>query len=139
VLNDHTVPITSTQCGDAPGAVPNNVYGWGRVDVAVAVGAAQSIVGVLDGAVRGSDSAPLAGAEVEALLGPSYTRRTYASQSGLFGLTLLSNTYTVTVSHPGFVPAQVTGVQVTLGQTTTLTVTLTRFGMHTMYVPLVLR
>ncbi len=33
LLNTTAVPYSSTQCGDAPGAVPNNVYGWGRLDV----------------------------------------------------------------------------------------------------------
>lgn len=32
-LNTTAVPYTSTQCGDASDAVPNNVYGWGRLDV----------------------------------------------------------------------------------------------------------
>ncbi len=31
------VPRTSTECGDAPDAVPNNVYGWGRLDALQAV------------------------------------------------------------------------------------------------------
>lgn len=32
-LNTTARPLSSTQCGDAPGAVPNHVYGWGRLDV----------------------------------------------------------------------------------------------------------
>jgi serine protease AprX len=35
-LNNSAVHIASTQCGD-PGP-PNNVYGWGRVDILAAVG-----------------------------------------------------------------------------------------------------
>jgi serine protease AprX len=35
-LNDTAVFISSTQCGAA--GPPNNVYGWGRVDIAAAVG-----------------------------------------------------------------------------------------------------
>jgi len=35
-LNDSAVFISSTQCGTA--GPPNNVYGWGRVDIAAAVG-----------------------------------------------------------------------------------------------------
>ena len=35
-LNSHAVFISSTQCGTA--GPPNNVYGWGRVDIAAAVG-----------------------------------------------------------------------------------------------------
>jgi serine protease AprX len=35
-LNNTAVPIASTQCGAA--GPPNSVYGWGRVDIAAAVG-----------------------------------------------------------------------------------------------------
>ena len=35
-LNDAAIHIASTQCGTA--GPPNNVYGWGRVDIAAAVG-----------------------------------------------------------------------------------------------------
>src|SRR5258707_1843940 len=35
-LNSHAVFISSTQCGAA--GPPNNVYGWGRIDIAAAVG-----------------------------------------------------------------------------------------------------
>src|SRR5215831_14458280 len=35
-LNNSAVHIASTQCGDA--GPPNNVYGWGRIDIAGAVG-----------------------------------------------------------------------------------------------------
>jgi serine protease AprX len=35
-LNHSAVHISSTQCGDA--GPPNNVYGWGRVDILAAVG-----------------------------------------------------------------------------------------------------
>jgi subtilisin family serine protease len=37
VLASSALPLTSTQCGDAADAVPNNVYGWGRVDALAAV------------------------------------------------------------------------------------------------------
>ena len=39
-LNNSAVFISSTQCG--PAGPPNNVYGWGRVDIAAAVGDATS-------------------------------------------------------------------------------------------------
>jgi subtilisin family serine protease len=37
VLTSTVVPRTSAECGDAPGATPNNVYGWGRLDAHAAV------------------------------------------------------------------------------------------------------
>ena len=39
-LNNSAVHISSAQCGDA--GPPNNVYGWGRVDIFAAVGGAPS-------------------------------------------------------------------------------------------------
>jgi serine protease AprX len=39
-LNNSAVHISSTQCGDA--GPPNNVYGWGRVDIFAAVGGGPS-------------------------------------------------------------------------------------------------
>lgn len=36
-LNASAVPYYSTQCGDPANTVPNNVYGWGRLDVLAAV------------------------------------------------------------------------------------------------------
>jgi subtilisin family serine protease len=39
-LNNSAVHISSTQCGDA--GPPNNVYGWGRVDIFAAVGGGAS-------------------------------------------------------------------------------------------------
>jgi hypothetical protein len=35
-VNNSAVHIASTQCGDA--GPPNNVYGWGRIDIFAAVG-----------------------------------------------------------------------------------------------------
>ena len=32
ILGRTALARTSSQCGDPPGAIPNNVYGWGRVD-----------------------------------------------------------------------------------------------------------
>lgn len=40
-LTGSAVPLTSTQCGPSHTAVPNNVYGWGRLDARMAVQAAR--------------------------------------------------------------------------------------------------
>lgn len=37
ILNTTALARYSTQCGDLPDAVPNNVYGWGRLDALAAV------------------------------------------------------------------------------------------------------
>jgi serine protease AprX len=37
LLTSTAVPRASSQCGDTPDAIPNQVYGWGRVDALAAV------------------------------------------------------------------------------------------------------
>lgn len=37
LLNDSAVPLPTAECGTGPATVPNNVYGWGRVDARQAV------------------------------------------------------------------------------------------------------
>ena len=44
VLTSTVVARSSTECGDAPGATPNNVYGWGRLDAHAAVMQVRAVV-----------------------------------------------------------------------------------------------
>jgi subtilisin family serine protease len=41
IITSTTLGLTSMECGDAPDAIPNNVYGWGRLDAHRAVLAAR--------------------------------------------------------------------------------------------------
>ena len=50
-LNNTADFISSTQCGDA--GPPNNVYGWGRVDILAAVNSIPSQSGLLYGSTGG--------------------------------------------------------------------------------------
>ena len=50
-LNNTAVFISSTQCGDA--GPPNNVYGWGRVDILAAVNSIPFQSGLLYGSTGG--------------------------------------------------------------------------------------
>jgi subtilisin family serine protease len=54
-LNNTAVFISSTQCGDA--GPPNNVYGWGRVDILAAVNSIPTQSGLLYGSTGGLNSA----------------------------------------------------------------------------------
>lgn len=129
------VPLTSTWCGDAPDAVPNSVYGWGRSDARRAVELA--LTGTLVGVVRDGQGSGIADAEVLAKRSDTYAVGTTSGGGGVYALKPLPGTYTVTVSHPDY-PSQIhPGVVVSAGLTTTLNITLTR--SYEWFFPLVLR
>lgn len=116
------VPRTSSECGDAPDAVPNSVYGWGRVDALHAV--QEALSGTLAGTVQDTAGEPLAGASIAAASTEGTWRGTSTAE-GLYALTLISGTYTVTTALPGYAPTWHYGVVASAGVTTTLSITLT--------------
>jgi serine protease AprX len=124
ILNETAVPRYSTQCGDPPYTVPNNVYGWGRLDALAAVQRVLDGAGYLSGAVSNDGGAPIVGAEVQAANGLAQAWRTTSVAGGLYSLTLVSDTYTVTVTAPGYTPYLVASVTITADSTTTLNITL---------------
>lgn len=130
---------TSTQCGDAVDAVPNNVYGWGRLDVAAGVQRGFGEVAVLAGTIRESDGAVLPGAVVQATLADTYTWTRVSDATGFYVIRPLSGTYTVTASHPGHQPLVPVGLTISAGVTTTLNLTLTRRvpATMTLYFPVI--
>jgi subtilisin family serine protease len=70
--NTAVVKTTSQGCGgDTSGSVPNNVYGYGMLDLLAAYNQAKSTLGVysFSGVVRTPDSSPLAGALISDGLG----------------------------------------------------------------------
>jgi len=117
---------TSIQCGDAVDAVPNNVYGWGRLDVLAAVQRGFAEVAVLVGTIRETDGAVLPGATVHVTLDDTYTWTGGSDATGLYVIRPLSGTYTVTASHPGYQPFVTAGLNVPARITTTLSMTLAR-------------
>ncbi|HHN93880.1 MAG TPA: DUF11 domain-containing protein, partial [Anaerolineae bacterium] len=127
VLNAGAFPRYSTQCGDPPDTVPNNVYGWGRLDILAAV---QQALAATHGHLRGTVVAsgtltyPLPDALVHAITDTlPYTTTTDAQ--GAYSLTLAPDTYTVSAWRYGYRPATVPNVAVTGSMTTTLPFTLT--------------
>ncbi len=125
ILNQTTVPRYSTLCGDPADTVPNNVYGWGRLDALAAVQQALMLdAGYLTGVVSDEESAPVTGVDVQATRSPTLTWHTTSATSGLYSLSTFPGTYTVTVTAPGYMPYFTTGVTVTANSTTTLDVTL---------------
>ncbi len=124
IVNSTAVPRFSTQCGDPPQTVPNNVYGWGRVDAFAAVHAV--ISGTLSGTIREQTGEGINGVLIKAQLKPGIDWETSSDPMGLYDLQPVSGTYTVTVSKPAYITEVYTGIVVTTGQTTTLDVTLTQ-------------
>jgi hypothetical protein len=82
-------------------------------------------MGYLAGTVSSLDTGtPVAGATVEAALDPYRTWTETTGTSGAYQLKVLSGTYTVTVTAPGYTSAVTTGIAVQTNQTTTLDVAL---------------
>lgn len=117
---------TSTQCGDAVDAVPNNVYGWGRLDALAAVQRGFAETTVLVGTIREIGGAALPGATVHVALDDTYAWKRVSDAAGFYVIRPLSGTYTVTASHPGYQPLVPVGLTMPAGITTTFNMTLTR-------------
>ncbi len=137
LLNTTAAPRTSSQCGDEADAVPNNVYGWGRLDAYAAVERAMS--GTLMGVVGSSEDEPLEDAEIRAHRLEGGLWETRSTAMGYYALKLISGTYTMTASLPGYQDASYNAIRVTAGLTTTLDIVLHVETMSHLYLPLVLR
>ncbi|MBN1874333.1 MAG: S8 family serine peptidase [Anaerolineae bacterium] len=135
LLNTTAVPRYSTACADLLDTVPNNVYGWGRVDALAAVERALA-QGTLTGVVKNTEGEPLAGAQIqveESLPGTSlYLALTHTQSSsttttfeGAYRLEMPEGTYTVSASLDTYTPVTLTDVSVSAAQTTTLNFVLT--------------
>jgi subtilisin family serine protease len=132
IVNTTAIPRYSTQCGDPSQTVPNNVYGWGRVDAFAAV---QAVIGTLSGSVRKETGESINLVTINAELVTGFMRGTSSDDQGFYGFYPISGTYTVTFSKPAYVTKVFTGIVVTTGQTTTLPVTMTQ---HNSYLPMML-
>jgi hypothetical protein len=136
LLNSTTMTRTSTQCGDLDGAVPNNVYGWGRVDALAAV--RRALGGTLAGRVdaQGGDALNDVAIRAASMEGDMLT--TQSGAAGLYALLVPSGTYTVTATLAGYWSASFEGIRVTGGATTTLDVVLEPVvALSRFYLPLV--
>ncbi len=116
ILTRTAAPKLSSQCGDV--GPPNDVWGWGILDVLAAVEA----FGLLRGTVIGAkDGMPVTAARVTAdpatgLVG----LETLTDPMGHFTLTLEADTYDVTVDAIHYLSQTITNVAVISGQITTL-------------------
>ncbi len=120
ILNNSAVHIASTSCSSS--GVPNNLYGWGRLDTLAAVNTV--LGGVLNGQVDSSTGTPLAGAEIHAA-GSRQNATLSSDETGHYHGYLISDTYAITVTALGHWSELRPAVPLTAGLTTTLDITLT--------------
>ncbi len=123
LLNSTAKHIATTACSS--NGVPNNVYGWGRLDIQAAVASLSPKTGMLRGNVRDPQDNPLANAAI-VITGSSSFISTRSDPQGTYRLELPEGSYTVTASLSNYDPATISGVQVCRQQTTTLNINLTR-------------
>ncbi len=120
ILTRTADPKNHDSCGPAPGAVPNNGYGWGIVNAQRAI-ESLSQPGVLAGIVTDADSsAPLAGAQVTLFATGSSIplTSTVTAGDGSWGFSRPWGRYRVEVSAPGYDPQAADPLYVVGGQTT---------------------
>ncbi len=113
LLRRSSMPSTSGQtCGGASGSqIPNNTFGWGRLDALAAVQLAWQ-AGTLAGAVTDAVSGlPVAGAEV-AITRSSQVLTQRTAADGQWSFTAGSGVYDVAISAFGYEPWAAAGVSV---------------------------
>jgi subtilisin family serine protease len=111
---------TTEGCGgDGPTEVPNNVWGWGILDVLDAV---TEITRGLEGTVTSAGTGrPISDAVVSAQSsGGQVQSETVADPDGKYALSLAPGEYEVTASAPGYAPQVISGVTVVCGSVTVL-------------------
>ncbi len=133
LVNGTAVPRYSTQCGDPSNTVPNNVYGWGRLDILAAVQQAQPGDGHLEGSVLVGSSVglPLPGVAVRAIT----VTQPYISITdgdGIYSMTLPPATYTVSAWKYGYTLETAADVTVPGGVTVTQSFFLSETPLYTL-------
>jgi uncharacterized repeat protein (TIGR01451 family) len=131
LLRRTAVPLVSTQqCGGVPGSsIPNNTYGWGRIDVKAAVDMVWH-AGPLQGTVTDQASGdPIEGARV-GMVRNGYVLTTQTDAAGHYEYLLGEGTYTVTVTADGYVPRVQGGIAILQDNPSTLNVPMVRLPRH---------
>lgn len=125
LLNQTALPRYSAQCGDAADVIPNNVYGWGRLDILHALQVALEPTGFLTGVLYDEVGQPVSQTAVQAISPAGVVWRTFTGDDGRYRLRPLTGTYTVTASLAGYGDIVRPAVTVSGQQTTTLPLTFT--------------
>ena len=130
LLRKSALPLTSTQtCGGVPGSqIPNNVFGWGRIDVKAAADLVYQ-AGYLQGTVT-SGAMPLAGATVTySMMGKTLTTQT--DKNGFYKVVAGAGTWAMTASAYGYQQGTAPAVVVVQNGTTVQNFNLTSLGNFT--------
>jgi uncharacterized repeat protein (TIGR01451 family) len=133
ILRRTARPLTTTQtCGGVPGtAIPNNTFGWGRLDIKAAVDMLWH-AGTLSGTVTDAvTAAPVTAARI-LMQRNGYTLSTGTDLAGDYEFLLGEGIYTVTVLAYGYQPWAQNGVLVLQDGITTIDVALTPLVTHTL-------
>lgn len=132
ILNQAADHVSNSTCDPLGTTWPNNTYGYGRLDIKAAVDAAPSNNSALVGTVSNAfNAAPVANAAITATASLTKTGTTATSASGTYTLPLIDGTYVVDVAAYGYAPAQLTGITLISGTTTTLNIALTPSTFYT--------
>ncbi len=103
---------------------PNDVWGWGILDMPAAVQAAIAYCsdsGALDGHVYDAGTmAPIEGATVTAYHEGGWQNSVDTNAAGYYTMTALVGTYTVTAAHPWYTTGMTTGIYVATDTVTTV-------------------
>jgi len=104
--------------------VPNNLYGWGRLDISAVVRGATVNRGLLTGRVTEPAGSPIPGARIAASHSPGSVAHLTVGADGSYGGYLAAATYTLTVAAAGHLTRTVVGVVINSELTTTENVTM---------------
>ena len=125
VLEETATHVASNRCGPAFGSVPNNDWGWGRLNAYAAVTAALSD-GTVHGVVGDQGGNPLYGATL--VFSDDWAHAAFTTTtdvSGVFTATLPTGTYEMTASRSGYHARSEGNVMVVGGEEERMDVTLT--------------
>jgi hypothetical protein len=129
------INVTVTAFNIAGDGVPNTGDATDQDFALVVYNVSQEGLGYLDGTVYddgGTPAAdPISDANVQAVgLTPDHTSHDTSLADGTYRIGLVTDTYTVTVTAYGYLMAEISGVSVVSGTTTTLNIPLTPAAMH---------